>query len=138
MTPRDLTTRLVVLLLLPLLVAAAVFYQRPVEIAAGVLVLLAALRPAREIVVGRPDSPLGRRGAAWVAGLFGLVGGGLLAAGVLPASFLAAGYVGLSLLGLVAFAGEFWGAAGNRLSGLLVALLLVAYAAAGFLLWSPG
>src|SRR4051794_15905882 len=90
--PRGLVPQPRGLLLLPLAALAVVFAQRAVEVIAGVLILLAALRPAAEIVTGRPDSPLGRWGAAWVAVLFWLVGSSLIVWGFRTTTFLAAGY----------------------------------------------
>jgi len=142
MKPGELGSFLGCLFLPPVLAAVVLLLPRACEIGAALLVLLAAVKAGGEVVRGRPDSPLGRRGALWVATLFVLVGVALLAGGFFPASFLAAGYISLTLFGLAAATGtEFWGTRSDAASGRFVLAVLGliggAYAAAGALGWSP-
>jgi hypothetical protein len=142
MKPGEIASFLCALFLPVLILAAVVLAPRACEIAAGTLVLLAALRAGGEVICGRPNSPLGRWGAAWVMALFGLVGSTLLAWGFFAATFLAAGYISATLLALAVFSGDrVWGSRADAWSGrfVLFVLGLIAggYALAGALGWSP-
>ena len=143
MTPGDLTS-ILRRLLAPLgVLFALVLLPRECEIAAGLIVLVAAGQVGSKWVYAPSDSQFGRWCALWVAAFLGGIGLALLARGFLSATFFAAGYASASLLALAALTGRpIWGCApetpANRRTMALWGLLAGLYATAGALGWEPG
>jgi hypothetical protein len=142
MKPGEITAFLGSLYLPPLLVAVVLLNHRASEIAAALLILLGAVKAGSDVVHGQPYSPLGWRGALWVAAFFALISSALLGWGFFPATFLAAGYLSLTLFALAVLTpNEVWGSRASERSGRFIFFVLGlgcgAYTAAGALGWSP-
>jgi hypothetical protein len=142
MKPGEILAFLSSLYLPPLLVAVVLLNPRACEIGAALLVLLGAVKAGSDVVRGRLNSPLGWRGALWVAAFFALIGSALLGWGFFPATFLAASYLSLTLFALAVLTpNEVWGSRADARSGRFIFFVLGlgsgTYTAAGALGWSP-